>query len=103
MAKKRKKTWRDSKSYRRWRIKVIRRDKRCVICGSMKRRAAHHLNHATFFPKERYHMRNGVCLCGDCHEQFHNNYKRSTRQKCTKYDFDNFKVLANHFLDTEKV
>jgi predicted restriction endonuclease len=100
MAKKNKKqNWRRSREYRIWRVKVIRRDKRCVICGSIKDRNAHHLNHATYFPEERFDVDNGVCLCRECHTQFHTNFKRSFREKCTKYDFENFKCLVSYFKD----
>ena len=92
--------WRRSKEYRIWRIKVIRRDKRCVICGSIKSRNAHHMDHATYFPDERFDVKNGVCLCRKCHTQFHTNFKRSFRQKCTKYDFKNFVCLVEYFKDT---
>ncbi|RMD45420.1 MAG: HNH endonuclease [Aquificota bacterium] len=91
------KTWRQTKEYRLWRIKIIRRDKRCKICGSIKSRQAHHLNSGSFFPNERFLLENGICLCKDCHSQFHNNYKKSFREKCTKYDFDNFFQLVNYF------
>jgi len=88
--------WRNSREYRIWRAKVIRRDKRCVICGSIKNREAHHLNHASYFPDQRFDPDNGVCLCKECHTQFHCNFKRSFRQKCTKYDFENFKQLVSY-------
>ena len=89
--------WRTSKEYRQWRISVIRRDVVCQVCGSRTKRHAHHLNHATYFPDERFDADNGICLCGDCHMNFHNNYKRSYREKCTKYDWDNFKSLIKYF------
>ena len=89
--------WRNSKEYRKWRAKVIRRDKRCVICGSIKNRQAHHLNHATYFKNQRFDVNNGVTLCKSCHMQFHNNFKKSTREKCTKEDFSNFQQLINHY------
>lgn len=91
------KSWRNTREYRIWRAKVIRRDKRCVICGSIKERVAHHLDHASYFPDERFDVNNGVCLCNECHIQFHNNFKRNYRVKCTKYDFENFKALTNYF------
>ena len=91
------KNWRSSKEYRVWRVKVIRRNKRCVICGSLKRREAHHLNSASYFKNQRFDVSNGVCLCHDCHMQFHTNYKKSYRQKCTKYDFYNFIDLVKYF------
>jgi len=94
------KNWRNTKDYRLWRAKVIRRDKRCKICGAIKNRVAHHINHASYFPDERFDVNNGVCLCKDCHTNFHTNFKRSTREKCTRYDWDNFTVLAKYFKDT---
>ena len=89
--------WRQSREYRHWRAKIIRRDKRCVICGSIKNRQAHHLDHATYFPEKRFDASNGVTLCVNCHQQFHNNFKRNTREKCTVKDFYNFNSLANYF------
>jgi len=89
--------WRNTKEYRDWHDKVIERDGRCVICGSTKSLQAHHLNHASYYKDQRYDINNGVTLCYECHMNFHNNFKRSYRQKCTKYDFDNFKVLTDYF------
>ena len=88
--------WRNTKAYRIWKIKVVRRDKRCKVCNSIKHRQSHHLNSASYFPKERFLLENGVCLCKKCHSQFHNNYKKSFRQKCTKYDFLNFMSLVKY-------
>ena len=94
--------WRKTREYRTWRARVIRRDKRCVVCGSIKRRNAHHMNHASFFPEQRFDEKNGVTLCGSCHVKFHNDYKRSTRVKCTKYDFRNFLSLAKYFMKLQQ-
>jgi len=77
------------------------RDKRCVICGSLKNRQAHHKNSWKYFPLERYDVDNGVTLCGTdketgvigCHVIFHTSYKKSYNQKSTKKDFDNFVEL----------
>jgi len=88
-------SWHNTRDYRIWRAHVIRRDKKC-ICGSIEKRTAHHLNSGSFFPEERYDIDNGICLCSSCHMNFHNNFKRSYRTKCTKYDFDNFKVLFEY-------
>ena len=91
-----KKNWRKTREYRKWRVKVIRRDKKCVICGSIKHRNAHHINHATYFPEQRFDENNGITLCRDCHTNFHCNFKKSFREKCTKYDFENFTVLVEY-------
>jgi hypothetical protein len=92
------KNWRRTKEYRMWRASVIRRDKRCVVCGTIHNRQAHHMNHATYFQDERYDMDNGVTLCTTCHMQFHCNYKRSYQTKCTKYDFNNFMDLVKYLM-----
>jgi len=92
-------SWRRTRDYRVWRIKVIRRDKVCQICGSLKGRQAHHMNSASYFPDDRFDVENGICLCGSCHSMFHNSYKRSYRQKCTKADFANFLELLDKLKD----
>jgi len=85
-----KSNWRQSREYRIWRARVIRRDKACLICGAIKNRHAHHLNHASYFPDQRFDEANGICLCGNCHKIFHTSFKRSYRVKCTKEDFLQF-------------
>lgn len=80
----------------------MRRDKECTVCGSKKGRVAHHKNSASYFEEERYDTDNGVCLCGLCHMNFHNNFKRSTKEKCTKYDFHNFLCLSKYFISIKE-
>ena len=91
------KNWHHSKEYRVWRIGVIRRDKVCVVCGTRKSRQAHHINHGTYFPEQRYDLDNGITLCRNCHSRFHNDFVGSYRRKCTKYQFDNFMQLVGYF------
>ena len=88
--------WHTSREYRYWRVAIIRRDGKCLICGSRKRRQAHHKNSGSYFPLERYDMENGVTLCYKCHMNFHCNFMTSYRTKCTTYNYDNFVVLANY-------
>lgn len=89
--------WRESRAYRLWRIVVIQRDGCCVFCGSKQGRHAHHVNHASYFQELRFDANNGVTLCGQCHLRYHNDYHRSTRVKCTEYDFMNCLRLVCHF------
>ena len=89
--------WRKTRAYRLWRAKVIRRDKRCVVCGTIKNRHAHHIFHATYFPDHRFSVKNGVTLCADCHRQFNCNYHKSFREKCDSYSWHNFLALVDHF------
>ena len=88
--------WRKTKAYRLWRVSVIRRDSVCQVCNSLQNREAHHMNHATYFPEQRFEVANGVTLCKGCHGQFHSNFKSSTREKCTLEDYLNFKKLIDH-------
>ncbi len=90
------KSWRSSREYRVWRARVIRRDRRCVVCGSIRERQAHHIRHASYFPKERFDPENGVTLCRGCHTDFHTNFLRSYRQKCDRDDWENFTMLVSH-------
>ncbi len=86
---------RNTKEYRNWRISVIRRDVRCVVCNTIKNRHAHHIEDYSYHPESRYDINNGVTLCGDCHTMFHCSYKKSFRQKCTKDDWSNFLELIS--------
>ena len=89
--------WRNTREYRLWRVGVIRRDKVCKVCNERKGRHAHHLNHATYFPEQRFNLKNGICLCKNCHSHFHNDYKNSTREKCTVKDYFEYYKLARYF------
>jgi hypothetical protein len=86
---------------RLWSIRVRRRDKRCVICGSMERREAHHVYCKSYYPELAYDLANGVTLCGSdkktgnrCHHAFHILYKLGYRKKCTRDDWERFVRLA---------
>lgn len=59
----------DSKEHKEWRLKIIERDKCCVICGETKSLSAHHL-----IPKEVISLRsdvdNGLALCFKHHSRY---------------------------------
>jgi hypothetical protein len=97
------KDWRSTRAYRIWRVIVIQRDDRCVICNTRKSRHAHHVNHASYFPEQRFDPTNGVCMCGECHIKYHCDFHRSTRVKCTRYDFDNFVSLAEYMFGKKEL
>ena len=89
--------WRNSREYRVWRAEVIRRDGACIICDSRKNRHAHHIDSALYFIDKRFDIDNGVCLCANCHIQYHTNFNRSHRVKTTRYNFENFISLFKYF------
>jgi len=92
------KNWRNSRKWKETKEKVIKRDGyRCVICGQSDDLAVHHINDASYHPNQRYLIDNCVTLCRECHTNFHTNFKKSFRQKCTEYDWNNFICLTNYF------
>lgn len=94
--------WRNTREYRIWRVGVIRRDGVCQLCTRGPKegitRHAHHLNHATYFIDQRFDVENGITLCERCHSHFHNDYKNSTREKCTLHDYQEYKKLKEYFV-----
>jgi len=93
-------SWRNTRDYRIWRVKVIRRDKVCQVCKSRQNRHAHHIESAAYSKELRFVPSNGICLCRDCHTQYHTNFNRSYRVKTTRYNFDNFVSLMKYALKT---
>lgn len=91
-----KRNWRNSRQYKVWRAKVIRKHKKCLVCGSIKNRHAHHIESASYNVDLRFDVDNGVVLCKGCHINYHTNYNRSYRIKTTRYNFENFLSLVKH-------
>jgi len=87
--------WRKSQAYRVWAY-MVKKNKRCVVCGTIKNRHAHQKNHADTFPEQRFDEENGVYMCAKCHRQYHCNYHRSFSEACTEYDFKNFLSLMKY-------
>jgi len=79
----------------KWKKKVLKRDKCCVICKTKDNLEAHHLYSYRHYPDKRYSVRNGVTLCSFHHELFHTSYMSSYREKTTRKKFKNFIELLN--------
>lgn len=43
----------------------------CIKCGSKSNLVAHHINNYRDFPEGRTDIKNGACLCEQCHYYFH--------------------------------
>ncbi len=76
--------------HRHWRIKILRKHPRCMVCGAIKNREAHHLNDASHHPNERYDIDNGVTLCRNHHTMFHTVFMYGFRSKCVAKDYYDF-------------
>lgn len=63
----------ETPGYFAWRTRVLKRDGfTCVKCGSNKNLQVHHLWGYKENPELAILDNNGVTLCKDCHEQYHN-------------------------------
>ena len=82
--------WRRTSAYHKWRMKTIKRDKKCMICGSLKELQAHHIQDGSNHPKLRFKLSNSITLCRHCHTSFHTDYKKSFRYKTTRDDLENY-------------
>jgi len=76
--------------HRHWRVKIIRKYPRCVICGTIKSREAHHLKDASHHPKDKYDPDNGVTLCRKHHVWLHTVFLDGFHEKCIEKDFNDF-------------
>lgn len=62
----------DNALLRRWSAVIRSRDDyRCVLCGSVKQTAAHHICRKSFLAEARLLTGNGITLCGTCHREIH--------------------------------
>ena len=87
-----------TKYHRLWRKRVRKRCKnKCDITGEKKKLYAHHLNDVSNHWKQRKHVKNGVMIVKRLHKIFHCDYMGGYRVKCTKEDYETFKLdyLAN--------
>jgi hypothetical protein len=85
---------RKSIEYRQWREKVFKRDNyTCQCCKDKKKYdlQAHHLDDWANHIESRYDVDNGITLCKDCHNKFHNIYGKNNIN--TKNQFNKF--IAN--------
>lgn len=59
--------------YKEWRSGVCERDNHtCRICGnSPEIMVVHHIKSAEKYPKLRFELSNGICLCRKCHNKLH--------------------------------
>lgn len=68
---------REYEGYKRWRSGVFRRDGyACRACGdnTSGNLVAHHLEGYDNHPELRTDVNNGICLCRECHDNFHQTY-----------------------------
>ena len=80
---------RSSHEYIEWRTSVYKKcGYRCARCGRNTHDLnAHHICNWKDYPEERYDVDNGICLCFDCHSEFHSTYGKhnNTREQIDEF------------------
>lgn len=80
--------------YSEWRSEVYKRDGyACICCKTKGCIEAHHLNGYNWDREHRTDINNGVTLCEDCHNEFHNIYGRGDNTLEQFQEFINNKGL----------
>lgn len=89
----------DDFSYIRWSKEVRLRDHYCCdVCGRKNvGMHAHHKNAWANYPDQRYDIENGVTLCKDCHDRFHDTYGKGQN---TEEQYNEFKDLMQMLIKT---
>lgn len=60
---------RSSSPYKEWRKKILARDKKCVLCGSIKKLEVDHIKSLALYPHFGLDLENGRVLCYQCHKK----------------------------------
>ena len=80
--------------YSEWRSEIYKRDGyTCICCKTKGCIEAHHLNGYNWDREHRTDINNGVTLCKDCHNEFHNIYGRGDNTLEQFQEFINNKGL----------
>lgn len=81
-------------SYKRWRNKVLERDRCCVECGSTSDLQVDHIKSWAGHPDLRYETSNGRVLCGDCHKL---TYKDNAKERRLLSDVDVENIIRSYY------
>jgi len=83
----------NAKKHNEWsyNVKMIY-DNECAKCGAKKRLQAHHIFSRNMYPQYEKRYGNGICLCVDCHRDFHKKYG----YKCNESDLADFLGISDN-------
>lgn len=65
---------RDTPAYHEWREKVLKKYRKCVICGTKQNLHCHHIVPFSVNRWKRYSVSNGIVLCEHHHSLYHSEY-----------------------------
>lgn len=78
----------ETSEHKRWAFRIKKRDKfECQICFKDRDLQSHHIESYVQTPEKRFHLRNGICLCKQCHKEFHSTFgnKNINRQQLNQF------------------
>lgn len=81
--------------------KRVRKVGKCDICNEAENLSAHHLWDKKTHPSLALQDENGVCLCIDCHNKFHQTYTSDSH--CAPSYYSKFKVRKQNEIATLKM
>lgn len=85
-----------------WAEQVIKRDRNCILCGSKQNLEAHHIFKVNEFDEAYLDLNNGITLCKNCHNKYHDKYGHDCNIKNLleiKYELSNpayHRLIKNH-------
>jgi len=87
---------------RETRIKHLRGNPRCFICGKIKTREVHHIFSAKYFPKLINNPSNLVTLCREHHSLYHNTFNGGWKKVSTRKKWNKFMKIVNTIKELNK-
>ena len=79
---------RNTYAYRKW-AKLIKQQSNfvCECCGSEEKLEAHHFFSFKYYVSLRLDLKNGICLCKKCHQEYHKKYNLENTSPFTLYKY----------------
>ena len=74
---------------------------KCDICSSPSFLTAHHLWDKSTHKSLMFQDENGVCLCRDCHNEFHRTYTQASQT--TPLLYNKFKIIKKNSLNSKSM
>ena len=82
---------RKGRRYDNFKAAVSKRDNStCIACSSTEKIDVHHVIDVTSAPLSAHDPKNGVCLCHECHVDFHINFMGGFNIPCDEADLENW-------------
>lgn len=95
---------RNQKNYKKW-VKVVKKrdDKKCELCNSNSKIAAHHFYSFREYESIRFDVDNGITLCQECHRDFHDQYgyNNNNIDQFIDYCSEKYSFLINDLLQVK--